>query len=1249
MTFLICIVLFSTAAHNLIEHETESSILVRNGSTGFVWECPEILELKNLPDNLIGYTADGCGYSGSSGTLLLPQSNLFLAVPPGIEPELEIIPEGVHFLSLGTVAEAGISSTGCDSFFAAGQESIPASWGSIAHTGVFRRAGIVHLELHPIVLRDGGLYAAERFRIVVRYPDTGSPSSVTGRSGSVFDALFEGGNNVWMLSESHDGSSPFWGLPWYALDIDTAGIYSITGAEIPSVTGSPSATLSMFCGRGREMGDNPWETVFTPRAVPILVEDGGDGIFDSDDRLFFFGRGLAWWECSGDSMPSHYNHRYSHLNTYWLTWGGEDGARMSIIDGELTGAPSMPADFLSRHHLEQNLVRTVDKGIEFADDWAWERSAGSTDTWLYFSFDAPEATGNGYLRLQLASSKYMTHHIRLTLNDSQICDTTWVNTEAFIFDVPCSDIRTSGNDLGIQIIRNLGSDIIYFDWFEVFAWTEPSLSGQAQVPIEWWQTLDRQKFTWHEDLSEAYVFLVSGDTLAARISVEDPYSFEFNVPSSWDARELWISNYEDMASPFSICEESPGRIIASMDGADRIYIAADEFYGDIMPLVCSGEQVLAVSASEVYNEFNGGVRDPRAIQAMVSYIVDEWDPIPLDLVLVGAGNWDPLNFVSTRISYIDILYRELSDIVSDDVFAIVGDFILPQIAVSRMCVINRSDLQVMVDRTVSYEMAESKGEWQTVVLGAADDERSPGHGGDEAYHTEGMERLLTNHLPDVLRPEKLYLILYDWNDVLKKPQAREDYIDIWSEGALVSLYLGHGGYDQLADEGLLYLEDIGQLACDRRLPVAFFGSCDVGRFQDPSSECIAQQVTVSKTGGAIIASGATAATSGSMNEVFLALVLDRMFTESDLSVGMCLMLGKIAAGYNINTAQYVLFGDGSIKLAYPWVSFGVNGDTLYSGEATTIHGSAPSNGMVLIESFESCQPDTYLTYREYKPIEYLSQAGIYFRGLADAGPDYSSEMFIPVDSDTGSFARTQLVFLSDNSIAAASTYPARLEYGNPVSDTTGPEIELWIEGCRNVNTPSVSGEITVHALLSDESGINLLGNTGRQLALYVDDTPQDVSEYFRYHQGSGTTGELKVDIGTLESGNHRIQLRATDGLLNTSSVQIDFTVTSDNAFSIDNVFPYPNPCSDGVSINWTQTSPGAVGISIFTISGRRIFYYGNIDGTAGYNQYWWNCNDADGDAVASGSYIFLVSASSITARGESCEVVGIIAVVRDSQ
>ena len=1234
-------VLFAVQAGNAVLLDGEP-VVMSPGETVFTWDCPELVPMEVVPGDLDGFTADGCAFSGEDGRVLLPARNVFLAVPPGSEAELRVIAEGVERLGPVRIARVDPTPSGSDSYSPAGYD-VPSDWGVMVEKGEFRRAGLLRVRLHPAVIRDGILYGAKRLRITVEHPSRSLPAPSGGESGRIFDVLFIGGNTVWESLPRETDDKRLWGLPWYSMKVDTAGIYRVTCSEVPQAEGAPSSTIALFCGRGRDMGDSPWENAYEPRPVPILMEDGGDGTFDQGDSFVFFGRGLSWWESDGNKLPLHFNHRFDDSNRYWLTWGGEDGSRMDVQDGSITGAPGVPGSFLARYHFEQNIEKCREI-TSLADDWAWIKSSGSSSSWHYFDFDLPEADGGGYLRLNLDAVPSIRHRIRVYLNSSMVCDTVWSGSGTFSPLLKVENFVAGKNTLALEVVRDQDSYTLYFDWFEVFPWLPAFTGDRVHVPMEWWEGEGRHGLKW-PDLQDADIFMVGGDTLAVAVSAADSSGFEFEFPDSWLSREFWIVAKDRMMTPSSIEYGTPGRIKGSLSGAKCIYLPADVFEDDIRPL-CGREGTVCVTASEVYDEFNGGVRDPGAIRAFIKYVVDNWNPIPLDLVLVGGGTWDPRHFAYSRESFIDVLYIGTTAIVSDDRFAVVGDISIPQMAVSRINVDNASDLQRVVSRSLEYRNGTARGEWQTVVLGAADDERSPLHGSDEVYHTRSVEKLLTDHLPGILRPEKMYMIFYDWNSAWKKPQARLDYIEKWSEGALVSLYLGHGSFDQLADEGLLYLEDLGLLACGPRLPVALFGSCDVGRFQDPFSQCIGQQVTTSPTGGGILGVAATDKTTGPLNESLIAAILDRLFSVRHLSAGTCVLLGKLDAGFSTNNAQYAVFGDGSVPLAYPWETFSVTGESLYTGELNTINGTAPGRGLLLVDAWESCRPDTYYTFRQSVPISYLSLPGRFYSGTSTGEPEFSVDMFVPVDSKTGRLSRTEFVFLDRDGIAVASTYPSILLKGSPGSDSQGPDIELWIEGCRGIPDPSVSGEVMVSAVLSDSSGINLLDNVGRQLVLYVDGSPMEVSRYFEYDRGSSTTGSLSCNIGILEPGTHKLVLRASDGLLNVSEEALEFDVIQSTGFRIFDVFAYPNPCTDGTSVNWHQTSPGEVSISIFTLTGRRVTKFGNIDGVTEYNQYWWDCRDSDGDPVSNGSYIFVVSPQSVPVGTGPTAATGVIVVVR---
>jgi hypothetical protein len=95
---------------------------------------------------------------------------------------------------------------------------------------------------------------------------------------------------------------------------------------------------------------------------------------------------------------------------------------------------------------------------------------------------------------------------------------------------------------------------------------------------------------------------------------------------------------------------------------------------------------------------------------------------------------------------------------------------------------------------------------------------------------------------------------------------------------------------------------------------------------------------------------------------------------------------------------------------------------------------------------------------------------------------------------------------------------------------------------------------------------------------------------------------------------------------------ITHTFNVNNQASIDDAFVFPNPF-DNDGTNFSFILRGAeptfdVRITIFTISGHRIWSQDYPGLTLGYHQIPWNGNDAEGSALANGTYFYRISASS---------------------
>ncbi|MBD3370437.1 T9SS type A sorting domain-containing protein, partial [Candidatus Fermentibacteria bacterium] len=945
-------------------------------------------------------------------------------------------------------------------------------------------------------------------------------------------------------------------------------------------------------------------------------------------------------------LPDHYTSRHSDRNCYWLTWGGEPGSRMDTLDGSLSGAPSMPDSFLARSHHEYELYW---EPWEVDSWWAWSEDEGYGPHSISYVFDAPASLGSGQLRPLITTTSHVdsTQTLRLDLNGVTVADTSWRGEEPFTPAVEVSNLQRQDNRMEVEM-ELTDEEYVFFDWLEVFCWQGYGLDGQLHVPLEWYGQTGRRRFDIDGDLSRSVVVYVRNDSLCSYVSTEDPSAFELELSPSGASRELWISPEDGLLRPLEITYETPGRIMASIEGAERVILAHQSLREEVLPLEDPEVETVFLTTEEVYQEFNGGVRDPQAIRAFVAYALLSWDPAPLEMVLVGSGHYDPRGFTTLEPSLIDPLFmRQDAWFPEDDFYAIAPGSSDPQLALSRISTNTQSVVRAVVDKSLLYRSDQARGNWQSRVVGAADDERKPSVPWSEVWHTRSAEEVLENHVPNRFRPVKEYLIFYPFNEFWEKPQAREHLISTWSEGALFFFYFGHGAYDQLADEGLLYLENLSELTCGARLPVAFFASCSVGEFWKPTRSCMAQEVTSVSDGGAILGCAATTGTLTTPNRNLLISWLNQLNTHPGTPVDICLLAAKLASGSMINARRYVLFGDGSLCLALPENGITCQSGDWRTGERVSFTGSSERAGPVIMRAFESALPDTYYTINHDSIIAYMDPPELFYRGQITASPDFSGDLFVSLDADTGTAARLELYLCGSDRGLLSAIHPCTLAVGSPAgTDTVGPGIEMWIDGFRGKPEPAVSDQVRVMAELSDSSGMNLLGDLGRQPALFVDGAPSNVADYFSYYPGSSTEGMLEVPLADLTAGDHTVRLRVADGLNNLSSESMDFAVLPSSEVGLSQVFVYPNPASGGASFNWTQSGDAEVEIKLYSVSGRQVRSLRNLEGVAGYNQCWWDGLDEDGDPVASGTYVFVISTRRTTQSEKIESAEGILAVIR---
>jgi hypothetical protein len=265
-----------------------------------------------------------------------------------------------------------------------------------------------------------------------------------------------------------------------------------------------------------------------------------------------------------------------------------------------------------------------------------------------------------------------------------------------------------------------------------------------------------------------------------------------------------------------------------------------------------GLQARVVDVQNIYDEFNGGVSSPQAIQAFLAYAYGNWNPAPKYVLLAGSGSYDYKNYLGYGDCLVPPILVSTIDVLSaaDGRYAdVVGNDGSPEIAVGRLPVRTPAEFAAYLTKLQAYEAADPSG-WSHQVLLLADD-YDP-----QAGNFPVDSDVLAASLPAGYTPQKLYL------GPLTVDQARSQTLAALQYGVGVFNYIGHGGLDALAAEKLLTSADVPTLGNQPRLPFMSAATCTVGDYMQPGYRSLGVLLALQGDGGM---AGVFSPTGSSMN------------------------------------------------------------------------------------------------------------------------------------------------------------------------------------------------------------------------------------------------------------------------------------------------------------------------------------------------------------------------------------------------
>lgn len=733
----------------------------------------------------------------------------------------------------------------------------------------------------------------------------------------------------------------------FKVEVEHPGVYEVTWESLVAAGLDPS--------RG-DVGRVALSSL--GRAVPVWLEDGGDGRFGPGDRLLFIGERAVGQFTTIDE--------YSAVSVYWLELGADGG----IIGRTLrSGAPDEePATARPwvREHVERDLIMgRFSLSVAGDDDerWYWARlSVMDREPFEQVldlaDVDTARADGRLTVRIGLrgwseprlsARDAIAGHVVEVRLDGRLVTSGEWSGVDRHVVEasIPVSGLEPREHHLSLTVPKrtvpstgNLLPDVVLLNWIEL---DYPAASSVNRPQVRLVLEGDGSAELGAADDGPLEVFTTGGVRFVSdRGTVRVP-------AGTATGRPVVAVRPGGTFEPFRIRRDRPSDLRSASRRADYIMITHRSLLGETKRLAKlhreRGLAVAVVDVEDVYDEFNHGRTHPRAIRDFLAWAREEWTPpAPRFVLLAGDASWDLKNPLAEDSHYADWTYRpwETTSFAKNASFAyedgskandrglipsynyptyqghaasdnwfvcLEGDDDLPDMAIGRLPAATPEELRSMVDKVVAYVRDTEVGPWRRNMLFIANENPGFQHRMDEAA-------ALASRLG--FAPVKIYAEA----DEPVNEHHTERIVELMDRGLQMIQFLGHGGRyiwrtapsDLKENRDLFTLDHLDRLAETPMLPVVVSLTCYSAPFDHPSADSIGEKLVRVDGRGAIAVIGATWRNSPGpqMGTTFL----EELVTPG-ATIGEAVQRAKHRIASPMLLHLYNLLGDPAVPMALP--------------------------------------------------------------------------------------------------------------------------------------------------------------------------------------------------------------------------------------------------------------------------------------------------------------------------------------------
>ncbi|MEQ8927008.1 MAG: type IX secretion system sortase PorU [Fulvivirga sp.] len=1082
---------------------------------------------------------------------------------------------------------------------------------------------------------------------------------------------------------------------WYKIRINERGVYQLSyqylrdnGVPVDNID---PRTIKIYGQKGGMLPQsNSEEWPIDPVEIEIQVIGESDGKFDNADYALFYAEDGDSFEYTSGQLEYEHN-IYSDHNFYFLTYGGNQGKRMSSIQSLSEFGPVVNTyNSFSFYKEENNNLLTSGRN--------WYSFRFNTVTSQIINFQLPSIITGSEVKIttrvmaqSFENSSFNIYANSSLLGNVEVESVPDFNQRVFRYSIKGRENQqtftaTPGNgniEVNVEYNKNSTHSIGFLDFVQVEAESSLNFSGD-QIQFRSPESINHSITTFEISNAESNtnVWNVT-DAFSPKIQ---NYSQSGSV-ISYNAGSETLQEYiafetSEANTPANISSLSNQNLKSNTD-IEFLIITHALFESEAIRLASfrtnnDGLTSKVVLIDEVYNEFSSGRQDITALRNYAKYLYDNGSL--KYLLLFGRGSYDYKNTINNNTNFVPVYesrnsLHPLDTYASDDYFGFLeedeGEWIEENggnhtidIGIGRFPVTTEDEAKSIVDKLIYYATSEATlGDWRNDVIFVADD-------GDFNLHQRQSDELtqFVDTTYSAFIPNKFFLD--NFKQVSRpsgetSPAASEALTESVEKGALIVNFTGHGGENGWMQEQVLDLVQIQNWDNYDKLPLFVTATCEFGRHDDPQRTSGGELLVTSNQGGGIAVVSTCRPVSSSSNFALNKAFYDHIF---DKESGDYLRLGDIfmaTKNESINLAtdsrkvgnrNFALLGDPTLRLNYPKQDIsitgineiGVKNDTLKAlgkvklfGQINTSNGlqNQSFNGEVSYVLYDKPVSKTTLG-NENSPYTYQDNENIVFKGSSTVtGGEFQVEFVVPknISYEVGN-GRLNM-YATNDQLLDANGADISLKIGDsnptPPTDNKGPSIKLFMGDSLNTSLRQVSHNTNLVAILEDENGINTSSYTiGNSIIATLDDEIEyNLNAYYRADKDSYQRGVVTFPFKNLSKGKHTIRLKAWDTFNNSSESVISFEVADPNAMVIYDIYNYPNPFNDFTTFGFSHNKSGddlEVELQIFSpVSGLIFTNVFNIDNSQSTVEFYnWEGRNMNGEKLKGGIYIYRLNVRS---------------------